>query len=282
MRRVLALLTAALCMHAHALTPMADDELASVSGKGLAFNLQDFSLSGGLTLTYTGGAGATMWLGNLSLSRSDDPGATFSDPYTFKLLTRPDGPDVIALAEPQNTSGLLKWQAAADFGINANGIDFQGGALVVQDLVSYGGMLTLTPPSTAGVEGFAFGLSLRADIGQLLLRARGRDDGTEQLSLQGVHLSGATPGQPWVLADVSMQPGLVNAITENGQSYLHVALGWPTLDAPIGSLVIDNISFKTDAPGFIDPSTGAASNTFSLGSSRIGGIQLQFIDIKLR
>ncbi len=284
MRAVLLVLLWSLAACAQALTPMADEELAAVRGAGLAFNLQDFSLSGGIGLTYTGDAGQTLWLGNLSLSRSDDPAATFSDPYRLQLINRANGmSDVISLSEPQNANGLLKWQLAADWAINADGIDFQGGALVLQDLQSYGGTLTLAPPATAGVEGFAFGLALRADVGALLLRPRGRDVDTEQLSLQGIHLSGALPGQPWIVADVTAQPGLINAITENGQSYLHVALSWPVAgDAPTGSLVVDNITFKTDAPGFVDPSTGQASTTFSLGSSRIASIQLQFVDIKLR
>ena len=50
--------------------PLADDELAAVRGAdGLAFNLQNFSLTGPLTLTYTmpGPAGNTLWLSNLAL-----------------------------------------------------------------------------------------------------------------------------------------------------------------------------------------------------------------------
>lgn len=287
---------------AAALTPLPEEELAQVSGAGLAFNLVGFSLTGSrygtLTLTYTGSAGSTLWLGNLALSRSDDPSATFTDPYTLQLIGRGNGlPDVIQLSEPANANGLLKWQFATDFGINAGSTSFLGGALVLQDLRSYGGTLSLAPPSTPGVDGASFGLALRADIGNLLLRPRGRDDTTnadaptvgEQLRVQGIHLraynaTAALPTAPWAIADVAQQPGIVNAVTVGGMSSLHAGIGWPTTaaGAPVGTLVIDNIAFKTDAPGFIDPSTGAASNSFSLGSSRIGSMQLQFLDIRLR
>src|SRR2546427_1468523 len=110
-------LAAAAC-HAAAMQPLPDAELAAVRGSdGLAFNLQNFSLAGPLTLTYTmpGPAGANLWLSNLSLSRSDDPAATFSDPYQLKVVARGNGlADVIRLSEPANANGALKWQVAAD------------------------------------------------------------------------------------------------------------------------------------------------------------------------
>ncbi|TMH02266.1 MAG: hypothetical protein E6H79_14125, partial [Betaproteobacteria bacterium] len=69
------------CGHAGTMQPLADDELAAVRGAdGLAFNLVNFSLSGPLTLSYAmPGGGASLSLSNLSLSRSDDASATFSD-----------------------------------------------------------------------------------------------------------------------------------------------------------------------------------------------------------
>src|SRR5207245_1470745 len=132
---------------------------------GLAFNLSNFSLSGPLTLSYAmPGGGASLSLSNLSLSRSDDASATFSDPYRLRVLRRDGLADVIRLTEPQNASGLLKWQFAADWRVDANGISHDGGALVLQDLVTRGGSLTLTTPATPGVEGAAFGLALNLEI----------------------------------------------------------------------------------------------------------------------
>ena len=105
-------LAAASASHAAgSMQPLADADLAAVSGRdGLAFNLKDFSLSGPLALTYTmpGPAGQTLKLANLSLARSDDPAATFSDPYTLRVLSRSNGlADVIRLSEPANVNGLL-------------------------------------------------------------------------------------------------------------------------------------------------------------------------------
>lgn len=289
----LALAAAAAACHAGSLRALGDEELAGVRGSdGLAFNLNGFSLSGGLTLTYTmpGPSGNSLWLGNLSLSRSDDPASTFSDPYTLKVLPRGNGlADVIRLGEPANANGLLKWQFAADWGVHADGIDFQGGALVVKDLVTRASSLTLTTPATPGVEGIAFGLALQADIGHLLLRPRGRDDVSnpdptsvsEQWRFSGIKLGAASDtgvmlGAPWAIADATNQPGIVNAITDaGGNSFLHIGIGWPTTaaGAAIGSLTIDDIAFK---------SASLPGGGMDLGSSRIGTLQIQFLDVKLK
>jgi len=286
LRRVAAIVTMAVAVGpAAAMQPLADADLANVHGRdGLALNLQNFSLSGPLTLTYTapGPAGGSLWFGNLSLSRSDDAASTFDDPYTLRVLSRGAGlADVIRFGEPLNANAALKWQFAADWGVNASGIDFQGGALVVQDLVTRGGSVTLTTPATDGVEGIAFGLALRADIGNLSLRPRGRGDTSEQWSLSGIHLGAANEdgvmlGTPWAIADATNQPGIVNAITDaGGTSMLHIGIGWPTsaAGAPLGSLVVDSIVFKSDSlPGGL----------LDLGSSRIGTMQIQYLDVKLR
>jgi hypothetical protein len=283
--RTCAALLGLLCAPAHAgsMQPLDDEQLAGVRGSdGLAFNLVNFSLSGPLTLAYTSPDGASLSLGNLALSRSDDPYATFSDPYRLRVLSRGNGlADVIQLTEPANANGLLKWQFAADWNVVANGIDHQGGALVINDLVSRAGSVTLTTPAEAGVEGVAFGLGLNLEIGKLALRARGRADETEQLLLSGIHLSAAaadgTPlGTPWLLADATNQPGIFNAVTDaNGVSSLHLGIGWPTTaaGAPTGSLVIDNIAFR---------SASLPGGQMDLGSSRIGTMQVQYLDVKLR
>ncbi len=265
--------------------PLPDEDLAAVRGSdGLAFNLSGFSLSGPLALTYTmpGPGGQSLRLANLALSRSDDPAATFSDPYTLRVLSRGNGlADVIRLTEPANVNGALKWQFAADWSVNADGIDHQAGALVIQDLVTRGGSVTLTTPATPGVEGIAFGLALQADIAHLMLRPRGRDDASEQLRFSGIKLGAASEdgvllGAPWLIADATTQPGIVNAITDsNGVSSLHLGIAWPTTPAgaPFGGLSIDRIVFKNDAlPG----------GALDLGSSRIGTLQIQFLDVKLR
>lgn len=269
---------------AGSLQTLEDEALSQVSGQdGLAFNLRGFAMNGPLTLTYTSpeAGNPSLWIGNFYLSRSDDLDATFSDPYRLNIYSRLGMADYIELSNPLNANGLLKWQFAADFGVNANGSALDGGALILQDLAIYGGGLSITTPADPGVQGVAFGLALRADIGNLILRPRGRDDVSvanpdtvaEQLSLTGIHL-GTPDGKPWALADVTWQPGIFNAITDaDGQSYLHLGIDWSShpQGAPVGSLVVDNISFKSDVTG-----------NLNLGASRISTIQLQYLDIKFR
>jgi hypothetical protein len=264
-----------------AMQALADGDLGEVHGAdGVAFNLSGFSLSGPLTLTYTAPNGDSLSLENLALSRSDDPDATFSDPYTLKIVQRPGLADAIVLSEPANANGLLKWQFAADWHVDTSSTDlprFDGGALVISDLVSKGGSVTLTTPAMPGVEGFAFGIALNLDVGALAFRARGRNDSSEQLQFSGIHLSAADSngnllGTPWALADATNQPGILNAITDaDGNSYLHVGIDWPKNGAaPLAGLVIDNIAFNS------------ASGNVDLGSSRIGTMQIQYVDIKLK
>ena len=274
------------------MTPLSDEELSSVQARdGFAFNLQGYSLSGSLSLTYSmpSPSTASLTLGNLAFARSDDPAGSFADPYYLDIISRGNGlADVIQISEPLNTSGALKWQFAADLSVNANGSNINGGALVVKDLASYGGVLSLTTPDlSTDYDGIAFGLSLRTDIGAVLLRPRGRDDITqinpssvgEQLAFTGIHIgaadsSGNSLGKPWVIVDITNQPGIVNAGTyANGQSYLHIGIDWSKSPsgAPIGGLLIDNIAFKSDVTGTVD-----------LGSSRIGTIQVQYLDVRFR
>ena len=160
---------------------------------------------------------------------------------------------------------------AADFGVKTSDSTLAAGAVLVQDLVMRGGGFQLTTPADPAVQGAAFGLSTRVDIGAISWRPRGRGDTTliddpqvaAQFSLQGIHLAGAD-GQPWALADVTTQPGIFNAVTDaDGRSYLHYGIDWSSRPegAPVGSLLIDRIAFKSDTTGNLD-----------LGSSRISEI----------
>jgi hypothetical protein len=121
-------------------------------------------------------------------------------------------------------------------------------------------------------------MSTRMEIGSLALQPNGRFDASEALVLSDVRIGAATadgsaPVAPWRLADVTSQAGIFNARTdEAGNSHLHIGIGWPEAGAAAaaGTLQIGNISFRSDA-GNVD-----------LGSSRIGSIQLQYLDIKFR
>ena len=288
-RGTLALLAvAAVIVHAQTLTPLNDGELATVSGRdGVSFDFSNFSLQGDARITYTMPAPATgsLWLGNLYMARSDDPKREFTDPYRLDILQRAGLADYFNIAFPTNPDGAAKWQFAFDYGVNADGVDFQGGTLIFKDVVFYGGGLQLSTPVSG--DGTAFGLGLRMDIGNLLLRPRARDDIAqadpstvgEQLNLRGIHIGavsadGTWLNTPWQVAEITTQPGIFNAVTDAaGNSRLHIGIGWPTGPdgAPWGGLVIDNVTFKSDVTGTLD-----------LGSSRIGAMQLQFLDIKLR
>lgn len=277
----------------HAMTALSDADLQAVRGAGIAYNLKDFSFSGDVGLTYEGKPGQSISLNKLTFSRSDDAAATFTDPYVMKLYSRVGLPDVIQWNEPLNANGLLKWQFATDWKITTPDSVFDGGSLIVRDLQSYGGRFEITTPSVAGTEGVVWGSAIRMNIGDVLIRPRGRDDmtnpdapgATNQLRIQGIHISSATDDNaPWVLADVTAQPGIFNAVTENGQSFLHLGIDWatnPDVETPAGKLVIDNITFRNNTATYMDPMTGAATNTLNLGSSSIGSMQIQYLDLKM-
>ncbi|MDC8772392.1 hypothetical protein [Roseateles albus] len=293
LQALLALVGCTLSWAALALTPISDEDLARVQGRdGFAFNLRGFALQGPLTLRLGAADGSGLALSNFALSRSDDLAATFSDPYQLSLIKGPSGmPDRVILSEPLNLNSALRWQFAADLSLidkssSAAPSSFNAGALVLQDLRSFGGTLSLAPSADPNEQGIAFGLGLRLDVGALLLRPRGRADtalfdspgAAEQFSLRGIHLAAATAdGQLgnslWRLADLDRQPLLLNAVSSpEGGGFLHLNLAWPSQgQAPAGSLAIDNIAFKSDVGPSLD-----------LGSSRIGSMQIQYLDVRLK
>lgn len=273
---------------AQGLEPLSDDVLSSVQGRdGLSFDLANFALSGDARLTYRAPAPSTasLAIGNLYATRSDDTADPFGDPYRLDIVKGGTGAaDTIVLAFPQNANGAQRWQAAYDWSVDADGIAFDGGAVVLKDVVFSGGGFQWTTPRAN--DGIAFGLGLRVDIGDLLLRPRGRGDismaepagVTEQMHLRGVRVgavdsNGNFLGAPWRIADVASQPGIFNAVTDAaGNSRLHIGIDWPDANgAALGGLQIDKLSFRSDATGSTD-----------LGSSRIGSMQIQYLDIKFK
>jgi hypothetical protein len=69
---------------------------------------------------------------------------------------------------------------------------------------------------------------------------------------------------------VTGQAGIFNVRTDAaGNPSMHIGIGWPDANgASAGTLQIGNIGFQSTA-GNVD-----------LGSSRIGSIQLQYLDVK--
>jgi len=271
-----------------ALQPMNDTALSSVQGRdGLSFDLSNFSMSGDARITYYAPSPSTAsaYIGNLYASRSDDPNNGFGDPYRLEVKRGANGlPDYVSLSQPQNANGLQRWQYAFDWGTQADGMAFDGGSVVLKDTVFYGGGMQWTTPRAG--DGIAFGTGIRMDIGNLLLRPRGRGDmtapdsagTTEQMHFRGLHIgatdsSGALLNTPWRIADVASQPGIMNAVTDSsGNARLHVGIDWPDANgAALGTLRIDNLAFRSDVTGNLD-----------LGSSRIGAMQIQYLDVKVK
>ena len=273
---------------AQGLQPLSDDVLSSVQGRdGVSFDLANFSMSGDARFTYHAPSPSTAsaYVGSIHATRSDDPANPFGDPYRFDIVKGATGmADVLTLSFPGNANGAQKWQAAYDWGVNADGIAFEGGSIVLKDVAFYGGGIQWTTPRVD--DGIAFGLGLRVDIGNLLLRPRGRGDitqaepagVTEQMNLRGVRVgavdsNGNFLNTPWRIADVATQPGIFNAVTDDaGNARLRIGIDWPDANgAALGGLQIDNLSFRSDVSGNVD-----------LGSSRIGSMQIQYLDIKFK
>jgi hypothetical protein len=279
MRRLLAVALLCAPALAAALEPLGDAALAKVVGRdGMNFNLSGFAVSGNAELRYTtGDNSASFSIGNLAASRSDNTDAPFADPYRLEVVRGTAGrADVISLARPLNAAGRELWQVAFDFGVRANGLDVNGGSVILKDLAYYGGGLQWSTP--ASDEGLAFGWALRSELGSLTLQPNGRGAPAEALTLSGLRIGaaqagGGTPVSPWRIADLASQPGIFNAVTDAaGNARLHLGIGWPDAGgAAAGTLQIDNISFRSDFTGVTN-----------LGASRIGSLQLQYLDIKFR
>jgi hypothetical protein len=264
---------------AAALEPLPDSALAKVAGRdGMSFNLSNFAMSGNAELRYYAPAGGSLGIGNLAASRSDNTDAPFADPYRLDIIAGgPGRADWINIAFPENAAGREVWQVAYDFGVNAGGFDVKNGSVILKDLVYYGGGLQWSTPAVG--DGLAFGLATRIDLGSLTLAPNGREATGEAMVLSNVKIGAATsdgsaPTAPWRIADVTSQAGIFNARTDAaGNASLHIGVNWPDAGqaAPSGTLQIGNISFRSDAGASMD-----------LGSSRIGSIQLQYLDVKFR
>ncbi|MYN47181.1 hypothetical protein GTP23_19240 [Pseudoduganella sp. FT93W] len=269
-----------LAVPAQALEPLSDAAMSAVRGRdGVSFDLNGFAMSGDARVSYTTPIGTTLYVEKFAASRSDNP-LPFSDPYRLDIVAGAPGlADVVNIAFPQNTYAQQRWQMAYDWGITADGVTREQSSVVIKDLVLYGGGLQFTTPQVN--DGVAFGAALRMDIGQLSLRPRGRTDDTEAMVWNGIHVgavdgSGMFTNTPWMLANVASQPAVINALSDETGPRLHIGIDWPDSRygsgvAPAGGIVVDNISFVS--PG---------QPTVDLGSSRIGSIQIQYLDIKFK
>jgi hypothetical protein len=269
---------------AFALEPLPDSALAKISGRdGMSFNLSNFAMSGNAVLRYhTPDNSGSIGIGNLAASRSDNVDAPFADPYRLDVIKRGAGQaDIVNIAMPQNLLGREAWQIAFDFDVEDRGIVVNGGSVILKDLVYYGGGVQWSTPAVG--DGLAFGLATRMEIGSLALQPNGRAATGEAMLLSNVRIGAATedgsaPVAPWRIADVTGQAGIFNVRTDDaGNARLHIGIDWPEAgaSAAAGTLQIGNIGFRSDAPNTLGANV-------DLGSSRIGSIQIQYLDIKFR
>lgn len=284
MRSLILSLLLALPGAAFALEPLPDSALSKIGGRdGMSFNLSNFAMSGNTVLRYhTPDNRGSIGIGNLAASRSDNVDAPFADPYRLDVIKGSAGrADIVNIAMPQNLLGREAWQIAFDFDVEDRGLVVRGGSVMLKDLVYYGGGVQWSTPALG--DGLAFGLSTRMEIGSLALQPNGRAAGGEAMVLSNVRIGAATgdgsaPVAPWRLADVTAQAGIFNVRTDDaGNARLHIGINWPEAgaSAAAGTLQIGNIGFRSDAPNNLGASV-------DLGSSRIGSIQLQYLDIKFR
>ncbi|WP_317204005.1 hypothetical protein [Janthinobacterium sp.] len=278
--RIVVLCLAACCAPAAALQPLSDAALAAVrGGDGVSFDLAGFAMSGDARVSYTAAPGRSLYVEKLSASRSDSSDA-FGDPYRLDVVAGGVGlADYFQLAFPRNAKAEQRWQFAYDWGVAADGAARDGGSVVVKDAVWSGGGLQFSTPRQN--DGIAFGLALNLSVAELVLRPRGRADASEQMTLRGIRLGGVDAdgnfnNTAWALADVATQPAVINALVDDSGPRLHVGIGWPDARlgsgaAPAGGLLIENISFVS-----------AGQPTVDLGSSRIGSMQIQYLDVKFK
>ena len=175
------------------------------------------------------------------------------------------GPDIGSWSIPdvENTNKL---QIEYDLVVSANGRSL-GTAVTYKDFVPNGSKFEFTTGTSGGVD---LGLAAKLSIGQLLFSPNGRTSTDGQMEISGIKVEGSeTPGSPWVIANLKTQSGKFRLpVGSDGESRLNLGVDWPVgADAATGRLSIDKVAF---------------SNGTNLGSSSIGSMQIQYMNIKFR
>ena len=266
--------------HALSLTELEDGLLARVSAQGIAFNLEGFSLSGDLGLTYSGDSGESMTLEKWELSRTDHPSSTFDDPYrlsidTENLVGQPV--EALRLQEPYNTDGSLVWNLAADWSNTSASGDFDGGAIVIDGLRSYAGQFNVAPSLSADSSFINFGIASEVAVDEFSFRPNGRLYRDGQLSIEGIYFGGAN-GNLWELASLENQPGTLRIASSGEDSWLELAIDWPKNgQSDSGAIRVDGINvLDLLAPNLANLLPAGVT----LGAS-LQGIELQYLNVRL-
>lgn len=238
--------------------------------------------------------------------------------------------EVIRLLNPKNVDGTVKWDMTYDWkvvtGDRKDGVvdpanpkvEHYMGARIVDDLVIRGGGLSLAPAlaknqSVGDARGIAFGLDLNIEIGALILRPRGRDDvdrfdqdgvmtyAATEMALKGIKIgaangdkTGVDQSKVWTVADVIMQPGILNAYTDaNGKPVLRMGIEWHRGRVGNGTATeyedpLDLAAFKGQVGAFsvdqilIKGGTAAAPVVKDLGGLSVGGMEIRYLDVVFR
>jgi hypothetical protein len=158
-----------------------------------------------------------------------------------------------------------------DMAITADGNTF-GSSVTLQDFLMAGSSMQL---SSSDQGGMAFGMAQKLHIANVLMQPNGRGNTAGQLSMSGVSIGSeggpeSVPG-PWVIADLVNQPGQFNIIADPAGDRIQIGIDFPKVgDAAAGKMNIENITFNTP------------TGPLNLGSSNIGSMQIQHLNIKFR
>lgn len=249
------------------LRPLSDEALSDVRGRdGLSFAVSLNEHIGSYTI------GTSDSAGNPAALRFNNLATTGVIACALDIMPGASGsPDYVNLAfVPIGGFNIL--QTVSDMVVAANAISFST-SVMFQNMAFNGSSMQLTTSASAGVT---FGMGVNLSIGNVLLQPNGQGNASGQMAISSVTLgaAGSAAGSPWVLADVTTQPGTFNIATDmSGNQYPQLTIGWPTSPgtaAASGSLQIGNITFNTP--------TGSVN----LGSSSIGSMQVQYLNIKFR
>lgn len=248
------------------LQPLDDTALSDVRGRdGVSFAIKLNANIGSLTVGVTDTASnpATLNLNNVVVTGTV---ASTLDVTAGTTTT----PSYVNIGFPI-IGGANNLQFGYDLLVNANGT-ILGTGVQLTDVAFGGTSLQMTPYSTGGL---AFGLGLNLQIGDLVLQPNGRGVNVGQMDINKIVIgaAGSNGRSPWVLADINSQPGILNVVTDaSGTQNLQWGIGWSTTPgtAPSGSLDISNITFTTP------------TGNVNLGSSSIGSIQIQYLNVKLK
>jgi len=242
-----------------------DEALSDVRGRdGLSFGANLNANIGSATLGMSDSLGnpTTLSLNNLTV--------TGTVAWALDVISGTSGsPGFVNLAYP-DIGGTNNLQIFTNMAITAEGSTF-GTGISLQNMAFNGSSMQWTPATVGGIN---FGLSVGLEIGNILLQPNGVGNTSGQMNISGIQIGAAgNAGNPWVLADIAAQPGIFNVNTDaSGNPYVQMGIGWPTSGstAQAGSLQLGNIAFNTP------------NGNVNIGSSSIGSMQIQYLNIKLK